>query len=251
MNNKLKLNPEKTEYILICPNRTKRHYDTINISAGKQVIPPKEHSKILGVYISDTLNWDKHTTILTGQLKNSYRSFNRVCHHLDTDTQRLLYNASIASRMNYCDSIWDHCGEYNKKRLQTIQNLCARKIMKSMPGASAPPLIKKLGWLDLETKRKLHKCVFLHRLIHGTGPNVLKKDLAKFTRTDDNRLTRGTSNKNLLVHHCRTDYLRKSYFYDAIRIWNSLPSNFRRIDNNKTFKENLHKYFLTGRCRDR
>ena len=208
--NKLKLNPLKTEYILICPNRTKEHYNKINICVGKQIIQPKEYTKILGVHISDTLSWDKHTTILTGQLKTAYRSFNRVCDHLDTDTKRLLYNASIASRMNYCDTIWDHCGEYNKRRLQTIQNLCARKITRSMPGASAPPLIRKLGWLDLETKRQLHKCVLLHRLLHGTGPNVLKEELVRFIRTDDNRSTRANTNMDFLVHQCRTDYLRKS-----------------------------------------
>ena len=119
---------------------------------------------------------------MINNLKYVYKGFSRSCNYLKTDTRKLLYNAAIASRLNYCDTIWDKCGTRNKKRLQSIQNRCARRIVDARPGTSArnildvnprtsaKPLLRDLGWLNLENKRKLHKYVLMKKVMNDDGP---------------------------------------------------------------------------------
>ena len=165
---------------------------------------------------------------------------------LKEDTKKLLYNATVASRLNYGDAVWDKCGTRNKRRLQTIQNRCVRRITGSRPGTSAAPLIKSMGWLDLEAKRKLHKCVLLKKIADENGPQALK-ELMQCFKSGGNINTRLTGHGGYLLPNFKTDYFRNSFFYDSIKAWNSLPTEIREIKNINTFKENVHKFFAATR----
>ena len=207
-------------------------------------LEPREEVRILGVCISKGLNWDAHTSNLINNLKYIYRGYSRSCKYLKEDSRKLLYNATVASRLNYCDTVWDKCGARNKKRLQTIQNRCIRKITNSRPGTSSAPLRRSMGWLDLETKRTLHKCVLFKKIIRDDGPLALKELMTEF-KSDSHRNTRLTSHGGYILPHFKSNYFKKSYFYDVIKTWNSLPTRIRDIDNITTFKENLHKYLAS------
>ena len=171
--NKLKLNEDKTEFMIISNNRIRHRFDNIKIRVGDKLMNAKDELKILGVTIANDLSWDSHTTRLIGSLRHRFRAFSRSCKWLTVDTRKLLYNSAIASRLNYGDIVWDNCKQDSVNKLQTIQNRCVRRIMDSTPGASATPLINELGWLTLREKRKLHKCVMFHGLMQGKGPRAL------------------------------------------------------------------------------
>ena len=241
--NRLKLNTDKSEYVLITNSHIRHKYNNVKISIGGKVIEEKEQAKILGVTISNDLSWDKHTTKVINSMKFCFRSFSRSCKMLNTDTRKLLYNAVIASRLNYCDAIWDSCTVGNKKKLQSIQNRCARRILNCIPGTSSAPLRKELGWLPLDKKRTLHKCVLLHRLMHNNGPKLLLEMLSQY-KQDSGITTRRNSNGGLFIPRYNTNYMAKSFFVDTAKTWNSIPLSIKQTVNNTTFKEKLHIYFL-------
>lgn len=199
----------------------------------------------MGVTIKNDLTWDTHTRNVLNNLKYYFRGFNRSCRLLTEDSRELLYNAVIASRLSYCDCVWDKCSIDLSKKLQTIQNRSARRILNQMPGVSAAPLMKRLGWMDLASKRKLHKLVLLHRLLLDKGPKGLRSKLSHYRRVAPIS-TRGAINDNLYIAGFKTDYIKKSFFHDTVKHWNSLPNGLRRIDNNRKFKEKLQAYFLAG-----
>ena len=137
----------------------------------------------------------------------------------------------------------DRCKNNIKNRLQTIQNRCARTILGSKPGSSAPPLLRELGWISLEDKRKVHKCVMMHKLINGNGPQKLLDRLQNYKDNNISNTRQATSCKLATVSH-NTDYITKSYFYDTMKFWNGLPLSLRQTVNSKTFKERLQNHLL-------
>ena len=191
------------------------------------------------------MTWDSHTSRLINGIKYCCRAFNRSCKFLNIDTRKLLYNAVIASRFNYCDAIWDCCSVRNKQRLQTIQNKCARHILDRLPGTSAAPLLQELGWINLEKKRKLHKCVLLHRLLQNRGPNPLIDMLNPYMPTSTAG-TRGAGNGNLFIPRYHTNYIRKSYFMDAALLWNTIPVDIKSTESSASFKEKMHIHLLNA-----
>ena len=245
-NNKLRLNASKTEYILIVNSRRRQQFQRVKISLGGKLLEESANTKILGVNIANDLTWNMHTKNLQNKLKYFYRSFARSCRMLSQDSRVLLYNATIASRLNYCDMVWDGCGIEYTNKLQTIQNRCARRILNKLPGTSAAPLLKDLGWIRLADKRNLHKCVLLHRLLKSEGPNALKKILEPYTNRPAAELsTRGYVNGCLYIPGFRTGYIKKSFMYEAVKLWNSIPPYLKDVANNNTFKEKLNVYYLS------
>ena len=212
--NKLNLNSKKSEFLLVSNPRIKHRFSEIKIEVGGNQLAVKDHIKMLGVTLSEDLSWERHTKILIGNLRHRFRSYHRSCSMLTMDSRKLLYNAAIASRLNYCDIIWDECRKSSKNKLQTIQNRCARSILSKQPGTTAMPLIRELGWLDLNEKRKLHKCVMLHQLLLGNGPQLLT-ELATSLINTNGRNTRGTSNENLILLTHNTNYMTKSFLYNT------------------------------------
>ena len=242
--NGLKVNPQKTEFVLFANSRSRGRFDHIKIAVNGSKIEEKEHINILGVTLTNNLSWDIHTRNVTNNLKFYYRSYSRSCRMLTTDTRRLLYNAAIASRMGYCDAVWDCCSVRARNRLQTIQNRCARRILDQLPGTSSAPLLRRLGWIRLEHKRKLHKCVLLHKIINGRGPGAMTEMLSSLRPEDRSVCTRGVSNECLYIPRFNTDYVKKSFFVDTAKAWNSIPMDIRNIKNSLTFKEKLQNHYL-------
>ena len=40
----------------------------------------------------------------------------------------MLYNSIVAPHFDYCDIVWNTCGETDKEKLQRLQNRCAEII---------------------------------------------------------------------------------------------------------------------------
>ena len=241
--NKLNINEEKSEYMTIANNQIKHRFQGIKIKVGNKLLTNKNNIKILGVILSSDLSWESHTHTVINSLRHRYRSFNRSSKLLTIDSRKLLYNATIASRLNYCDIIWDNCNINNSNKLQTIQNRCVRTILNTAPGVSSGPLFEELTWLRLKDKRKLHKCVLFHELLLGRGPAELCEELEQW-KNRGTHVTRGTANGNLSLPSHRTNYISKSFYYETAKFWNTLPLNIRAIKNRTSFKERLHNFMV-------
>ena len=93
-------------------------------------------------------------------------------------------------------------------------------------------------------KRKLHKCVMLHELLHERGPEMLIDELEPYTKRHS-RTTRRAANEELNIIAHNTDYVTKSFYYDTAKVWNEIPLHIRQIQQRSSFKEQLHKHFLS------
>ena len=105
--NKLKLNPDKTEFILIgSPQNYKQllpHFP-INI-LGNQVSPPQS-VRNLGVVFNSNFNFSNHVSQVKKSTRVHARDLYRICHFLDLNTSVLLMNTLVSSRLDYCNSLF-------------------------------------------------------------------------------------------------------------------------------------------------
>ena len=66
--NRLSLNVSKTNFIIYCSSKRKYNPNLINISLNGHEITQIKHTKFLGVYIDERLNWDEHVKQLSTKL---------------------------------------------------------------------------------------------------------------------------------------------------------------------------------------
>ena len=159
--NKLKLNPDKTEFILIgsqknC-NQLLPHFP-INI-LGNQVSPAQSVQN-LGVVFDSNFTFSNHVSQVITYTRVQARHLHRIRPLLDLNTSLLLANALMSSRLDYCNSLFLSLTDFELRRLQLVQNSLCRVVTCSYEFSHITPQLKKLHWLP-DTGYNL-KLVLLH-----------------------------------------------------------------------------------------
>ena len=131
--NKLKLNPHKTEFLLIG-----------NELLGVETYPAKS-ARNPGVIFDKNFNFRSHISAICSSCIYHIRDLRRICRHLDLDSVKLLANALVSSRLDYCNSfVWD-CGNWPQQaptcfelsgscghKVTTIYSQCSTAALPSM-----------------------------------------------------------------------------------------------------------------------
>ena len=154
--NKLSLNINKTEYIVLgTKNRLKLARNTnLNINIDGTPLKRVTTCKHLGVIVDETLSWTDHIKYIQKKCSSGLYMLKSIRNIVGKDTLKLVYNALILSHLSYCDVIWGNCGKCLQNDLPKLQNRAARIINDTPWDSSGSYNLNKLGWDTLEQKRK-------------------------------------------------------------------------------------------------
>ena len=125
--NKLSLNVSKTKSMLICSNRSPLRNFTLNITGNNIPIDPVDTIKYLGLYVDKHLTFDSHTENIVKKVSQRNRLW-KMRNFIPESLAKYLYTTLIAPMFNYCDFIYDGTSNYNKHKLQVMQNASLRAV---------------------------------------------------------------------------------------------------------------------------
>ena len=127
-NNTLKINEDKTEFIIFNTKGNSGNKFTIEI--GNNVIHMSEHVKILGVYLDTAMTLEKQisTTCRTAYTCMQIRIINSIRQYLTESAAKTTIQMMVVSRLDYCNSLYNGLPMKSIKKLQLAQNSAARII---------------------------------------------------------------------------------------------------------------------------
>ena len=121
--NKLKLNPDKTEFIFTGA-RNKRNllhsFFPTDILGNR--VDPSSNVRNLGVTFDSDMSLTNHVSQVTKSTRIHIRDLYRIRHLLDFNTAVLLVNGLVSSRLDYCNSLFTSLTDSEFNRLQCVQN---------------------------------------------------------------------------------------------------------------------------------
>ena len=132
--NKLKLNSDKTEFLLIGNERQRRKYLSmfpIELLGAKSY--PAKSARNLGVIFDKNFNFRSHISAICSSCTYHIRDLRRIRPHLDLESTKLLANALVSSRLDYCNSLLSGIAATDFPKLQRVLNCLARVVTKSPP----------------------------------------------------------------------------------------------------------------------
>ena len=111
-NNKLKLNPDKMEFIVIGDDQIRSSLkSSFPVSLLSKSMEPAESVKNLGVVRDAENSMQRHVANLCRISYYHLRELRRVCRYLNHETAVKVANALVSSRLDYCNSLL-----YNSKK---------------------------------------------------------------------------------------------------------------------------------------
>ena len=243
--NKLKLNDSKSEVLIVAP----RHYfnkiqqDLPTFKIGSAIIHPSPVVKNLGTHFDRLLDMSKQCSAVSRSMYYHVRRISKIRCHLDQTAASRAIQATVISRLDYCNSLLVGTSKSNIDMLQKAQNSAARVLTKTSKRAHISPILRELHWLPVQQRITFKVLVFVFKLLHDTdAPQYLATLLTHHIPTRS--LRSSLSYKPLVVPRTATKAGDRAFSTMAPKLWNSLPDDIRISTSVEVFKHKLKTHLF-------
>ena len=164
----------------------------------------------------------------------------RVKHKTNTKMSNYIsIRLIIEPILSYTDTAWGELSVGSSKSLQRLQNRAARIILKR---DSSRDTFNVLGWTDLETNRKIHKCVLVFKSgLHNLVPQYLSNYFIR------NYNVHGYNTRRKADLHLPKPKLslgKRTFIFSGTALFNSLPCKIQEAVSLSSFKNLVKAHFI-------
>ena len=241
ISNRLSVNPSKTEFLLIGNRQQRSKLPTQSISFAGNILNPTQSARNLGVIFDSDLSLTKHISSICQISFLHIRQFRRIRSSLDLNSAILLANALVSSRLDSCNSLLYGLPDSLVHRLQLVQNSLARVVIpETNRYYHITPVLKKLHWLPIKQRITYKIALLTYKTLASKQPAYLFDLITPLPPSG-----RCSSSQNRLVtHFVKSSSGRRSFFYSAPTVWNSLPNSLRCSNSLDSFRSSLKTYLF-------
>lgn len=230
--NFLRLNPNKTKCLVISRN----HIDTTcfpNIHLGNSQIDFVGKAKNLGVWFNTTLCWDDHIRTIIGKIYGCLRNLSLSQSYTPLNTKLMLAKSLLVPLITYCCEIFCCNSALINRKLQVSFNNITRYVygLKRFDHVSA--YAKNILGCSLDKYLDFCAIKYLHKILTTKQPHYLYLKL---------RFSQSHRSLSLILPRVTYQVSQRQFFVHAIRLWNALPLNVRRLYNANNFGDILFRY---------
>ncbi|XP_072556731.1 uncharacterized protein [Paramormyrops kingsleyae] len=241
--NFLKLNSDKTDFIIIGPHNITKSSLHSTVHFDNTILSPSPLIRNLGVLLDPTLSFEPHVKHITRTTFFHLKNIARLRPSLTFSAAETLIHAFITSRIDYCNSILYGSPSKTLNRLQYIQNSAARLLTQTRSREHITPVLQKLHWLPVPQRIHFKILLITFKALHNLAPSYLTDLLHHHTPSRSLR----SSSSNLLSLPCRTKLRTwgdRAFSIAAPTLWNSLPKSLRDCSDLPTFKKELKTHLF-------
>ena len=224
IHDRLLLNDDKTEFIIIGTRQQLKKLQAMNIKVGGSVIKRSSQVKSLGSWFDPNLNIRHH---IANVRKAGFFYLHNIRHikkYLSRDS--LL---ALTSRLDYCDALLYGLPKEQIFKLQRVQNAAARLIMDIGKYSHITPALYELHWLPVLARVHFKILLLAFKAIHGLAPEYISNLLVIKPKSSYNF----RSNSGILLEPPRGKMLatlgERAFQAAAPHLWNELPLQLRTI----------------------
>jgi hypothetical protein len=240
--NSLLVNSKKSQLMVLSPRITS---PTINLAIDGQKLEPSPSVKILGFVLDDKLLLQEHVNTIRKKTRSGLFALKlAIKHGLNLTCLKMLANGLIFSHLHYCDTVLGQASKTVLKGLQSRQDQVIRAFYKLGPWSCVDQHRKRLGWLDLEGKRKVHTTTLLFRCLKKKASDAINAMFCKVDLSKKAHISPRDRSTHVVVPNWTNNRLQTTLSYRGAMLWNSLPMNIHRAANAEECRERAYKYFL-------
>ena len=240
----LKLNPDKTKFLLIMPPSMAKEICIGGTFIDGKCIRFVKSAKNLGVLLDEELSFEAQILTLVKSCFHVIRNLSRIKDFLTYEQLRTAVSAYILSKLDYCNSIYYGINSVLLNKMQYVQNSAARLLRKkgSFHQLDTNACFKKLHWLRIRERIIFKICLLVHKSLIGAAPTSLKK-LLQFMSSD--------RTLKLVQLPYYTNFGKRSFSRIGPKVWNLLPMDLRLESSTTKFKTDLKTFLFENDILDK
>ena len=170
--NDLKLNPDKTDILLIYSRfREGPAVDYLQFRDERISISDKIRS--LRIIFDKHMTFDDQIDHVCKSSIKHLRNLFRIRTYLDVNAASTGIHAFITTRLDYCNHLYFGLPKYKVKKLQQIQNIAARYVTGARKYDHITPILVQLHWSPVSYRIVFKRPFFVYKSLNGLGPQYL------------------------------------------------------------------------------
>ena len=238
--NKLYLNIGKTKYMLLS---IKEKPPDLNLIIGNSCIERTNVQKFLGIYIDDKITFGVHTNKISAKISRGVGILRKMKQTVPRSVLKQLFFSFIYSRFTYGITCY---GSAYQNQIQRIKNLIRRALKLVINSETlTPEICKNERLFNFEMAYEYFCSINMYRIIQLNNHEFLAAKLLSYQNSHSHE-TRSVQNQNLNLPLFRKSKCQRSFLYNGIQIWNTLPLNIRIVqDDLNSFKKLLKNHLLS------
>ena len=214
----------------------------MTIGTPTEVITPTESEKLLGALVHHHLKWTEHILneddALVKGLTKRLGALKKVCRVASFKNRKMIAEGLIMSKLSYLIPLWAGCEHYLLQALQRIQNKAARVVTRS--SLSTAEHLAQCGWLSVRQLSVYQTCVLVFKVLEHKSPQYLYGMFSTVYRRDTRQAARLEIKADAETPDL--DLMVNSFRWRALREYNQLPAQLRKVNSLKSFKPSLWKW---------
>ena len=240
--NYLKLNQDKTEFIVFASQRNVDKLQDLHISVGPNVIHNVPWVRNLGFVMDTCLTMEKQVNAITKACYYQIRNIGQIRKSITEDACKTLVQALVTSRLDYGNALLYNLPDKLTRRLQLMQNNAARLVSSTRKRDHITPVLVNLHWLPVQYRSHYKILLYTYKALHGLAPSYLAELIQRYCPT---RSLRSESKSLLVVPKTLTfTYGSRCFSQSAATLWNPLPDHVKDAKSLSQFKSNLKTHLF-------
>ena len=172
---RLMLNDDKTEFLLLGTKQQLAKVDINSIIVGESVVNTKPVVRNLGPWFDSQLIMFTHISKLCSSAFFHLHNISRIRKFLSpVETKSLIVHAFFTSRVDYCNSLLYGLPASQFNKVQHVLNIAARLVCCASRFSHITPLMYELHWLPLKQRIHFKILLFAFKAIHGIAPTYIQ-----------------------------------------------------------------------------
>ena len=240
--NRLKMNDNKTEFMLCGSKAQLKKCQINNLTVGDSTIKASKSLKYLGVTIDPELHFKDHIIQKCKIASLNLRNIRALRKYLTTESCKTLVQSLVISHLDYSNTIFVDLPASTLKHAQRIQNYAAKVVLKRKKYDSATEALHDLHWLPIKQRCKFKLLVMVYKCLNNQAPAYLCELLKIQPIQGTTRSSTVPNNLVVPLTRCST-FAARSFSVAGPAYWNKLPVELRLCENIESFRKKL-KTFL-------
>ena len=242
---KLKINDDKTEFLVIGSRQQLLKINHCSVRVGTIDIKPVKVVRNLGAWFDSHFSMSTHISKSCSAAFFWLHNIKGISQFLSRDKLETVLHAFVTSRIDYCNGLLYGLPDCEIAKLQRVQNAAARLLMSCKKYDHVTPILINLHWLPVRYRINFKILLLTFKALYGMAPSYII-DLIN-VKTNTRYSLR--SSEGILLKHPSGRRMKKSFgdrFFSvaAPTLWNALPASLRNIKCISTFKSNLKTYLF-------
>ena len=241
LNNKLKLNDDKTEVMFLSSRYYHKCINVSNFTIDNITIVPASSVRNIGIIFDSIMSMEDQVTAICRSTHYHLRNIGRIRKCITYDACEKLVHALVTSRLDCGNALLFGLPDYQYDRLQRLLHTAARILTLTPISNHITPILKELHWLPIEKRIDYKIALITFKSIHSLAPVYISEMIMPYPTP---RPLRSADSNFLAIPQSRTKtYGDRTFSVAAPTLWNGLPDELREIHELGHFKTQL-KTFL-------